>query len=176
MARWHRSSLTFQYLSGSEFCTCSSLSTSRSCLRSVMSQGETHVRWGTEWVSQAHGSRLWEETLIFHGISLWLPSELSYLEQRLFFSFQNMKYFRLCRSLLQLLSSATVVGKQPETVSKHTVVCVPIKLYLQIGHRPGLGHGPQFADLSSRAWQEAGILTMLEWTKKQNLFLGKTPV
>ena len=127
-------------------------------------------------MSQAHGSRLWEETLIFHGISLWLPSELSYLEQRLFFSFQNMKYFRLCRSLLQLLSSATVVGKQPETVSKHTVVCVPIKLYLQIGDRPGLGHGPQFADLSSRAWQEAGILTMLEWTKKQNLFLGKTPV
>ena len=91
-------------------------------------------------MSQGHGSRLWEETHIFHGISLWLPSELSYLEQRLFFSFQNMKYFRLCRSLLQLLSSATVVRKQPETVSKHTVVCVPIKLYLQ--NRPQARVGP----------------------------------
>ena len=53
-----------------------------------MSQGETHIKWGTERVSQAHGSRLWEETLIFHCIRLWLPSELSYLEQRLFFHFK----------------------------------------------------------------------------------------
>ena len=36
--------LTFQYLSGSELWTCSSLSTLGSCLRPVVSQGETHIK------------------------------------------------------------------------------------------------------------------------------------
>lgn len=39
----------------------------------VMSQGVTHIKRGTEWISQAHGARIWEETLLLHCINLWLP-------------------------------------------------------------------------------------------------------
>ena len=52
------------------------------------------------------------------------------------------KYFRLYshKSLLQLLNSAVVAGKRPQTITIPRHGCVPIKLYLQ--NQVAVGFGP----------------------------------